>query len=127
MGVDPINVGFNIVRTQYAGGKRLGKQMIRALLLVPLLSCLFSSGPVGASEPVKCYRIAWGHSDNGGFGLPAGLAVDLCGGTRDSDETLKCFAKAWTHEKNGGLGLPAGLAVRLCKNNPESSVPSLVP
>ncbi len=70
------------------------------------------------SEPTKCYEIAWGNQEDGkGFGLSAGQAVKLCGGTTNAQKVLQCFAKAWSHPNNSGLGLTAGQAVDLCKTN----------
>jgi hypothetical protein len=70
------------------------------------------------AEPVKCFKLAWESEGKGGLGLPMGMAVDLCGGTRSAQETLKCFDKAYAHRGNDGLGLPLGMAVRLCRTNP---------
>jgi hypothetical protein len=69
------------------------------------------------AEPVKCFKVAWRNEGNAGLGLPLGIAVDLCGGTRSSHETLKCFRKAYAHPANDGLGLILGMAVRLCRTN----------
>jgi hypothetical protein len=71
------------------------------------------------AEPVKCFKIAWGPEADFGLGLPMGMAVDLCSGTRSSRDTLRCFRKAWGHPGNDGLGLPLGMAVRLCSTNPK--------
>ena len=95
--------------------------------IIPLAAIVFLSGftisaPTVAaeqnSEPIKCYNIAWGNQEDGkGFGLTAGQAVRLCGGTTNAQKVLQCFSKAWAHPNNGGLGLPAGQAVDLCKTN----------
>lgn len=69
------------------------------------------------SEPVKCYKIAWGTKDNPGLGLTVGQAVALCSGTDNGIRTATCFAQAWSHLDDGGLGLTAGQAVSLCKSN----------
>ena len=68
-------------------------------------------------EPVKCYETAWGSKESDGFGLTAGQAVILCGGTNDANKVIQCFSKAWGHPLEGGLGLNAGQAVSLCKEN----------
>jgi hypothetical protein len=75
------------------------------------------SEPAPASEPIKCYEIAWGSKENSGLGLTAGQAVELCSGATDANKVIRCFAKAWAHTDDGGLGLTAGQAVRLCKTN----------
>jgi hypothetical protein len=77
-----------------------------------------SDKPIQSSQPVICYKIAWGNRDKGeGFGLTAGQAIRLCGGATDAQKILQCFAEAWTHPDNGGLGLTAGQAVDLCKTD----------
>jgi hypothetical protein len=70
-----------------------------------------------ASEPIKCYEIAWGSKESSGLGLTAGQAIELCSGVTDAIKVIRCFARAWAHPDDGGLGLTAGQAVRLCKTN----------
>ena len=63
-----------------------------------------ANGPVSASEPIKCYGIAWGNKENPGLGLTAGQAVMLCSGATDASKVIQCFVKAWAHPDDGGLG-----------------------
>ena len=86
-----------------------------------LLLALFGAESVATNEAIKCYETAWGLPVEGGLGLTAGQAVELCSGTTNANETIQCYAKAWDINDNGGLGLTAGQAVRLCKRNALSS------
>lgn len=92
-------------------------------LALLLMSSLATAGepkttePLPASEPTRCYEIAWGSKENPGLGLTAGQAVELCSGANDANKVIRCFVKAWAHPDDGGLGLTAGQAVRLCKTN----------
>jgi hypothetical protein len=86
-----------------------------------LLLALFGAESVVANEAIKCYETAWGHPKEGGLGLTAGQAVELCSGTTNANEIIQCYVKAWGNKANGGLGLTAGQAVRLCKRNALSS------
>ena len=90
---------------------------MKTILHIPILALLVISGPVTASEPIKCYEKAWGSREKEGLGLTAGQAVTLCSGATDAKKVIQCFAKAWAHPENGGLGLTAGQAVMLCKTN----------
>ena len=36
------------------------------------------SGTTDADKTIKCYLKAWAHPDDGGFGLPVGIAITLC-------------------------------------------------
>ncbi len=94
---------------------------MKLIKFAPIYLLFYVVEASASSEPIECYKIAWEHPKNGGFGLTAGQAVELCSGTKDYKETLQCFATAWNHKDNGGLGLTAGQAVRLCKSNSESS------
>jgi hypothetical protein len=85
--------------------------------LPALALLLMSSLATAASEPIKCYEIAWGSKQSPGLGLTAGQAVELCSGATDANKVIQCVAKAWAHLDDGGLGLTAGQAVRLCKTN----------
>jgi hypothetical protein len=82
-----------------------------------ILALLLACGSATASEPVKCYEIAWGSKEKAGLGLTAGQAVTLCSGATDAKKVIQCFVEAWAHPNNGGLGLNAGQAVTLCKEN----------
>jgi len=82
-----------------------------------IFALLLASGSATASEPVKCYEMAWGSKEKAGLGLTAGQAVMLCSGATDANKVIQCFVKAWTHPDNGGLGITAGQAVTLCKTN----------
>jgi hypothetical protein len=93
----------------------LGLLLISATSTASELKDTMDSLP--ASEPVKCYKAAWGSKDTPGIGLTAGQAVTLCGGTDDAEKTILCFVQAWSHPNNGGLGITAGQAVALCKSN----------
>ena len=72
---------------------------------------------LGATEPVKCYRMV-GLVDSG---MNVGLAVELCGGSVDGAKTLQCFEEAFKNSDDGGLGLNRGLAVDLCRTIPRGS------
>jgi hypothetical protein len=71
--------------------------------------------PVVASEVTQCFEKAYGHPDNGGFGLHLGGAKDLCKGTINANGVIQCFAIAYGHPNNGGFGLHLGGAIDLCK------------
>lgn len=90
---------------------------MKTIFHIPIFALLVISGPVTASEPIKCYEKAWESREKGGLGLTAGQAVTLCSGATDANKVIQCCAKAWAHPENGGLGLTAGQAVMLCKTN----------
>jgi hypothetical protein len=90
---------------------------MKSIFQIPIYTLLLISGPVTASEPIKCYEKAWESPEKGGLGLTAGQAVTLCSGATDANKVIQCCAKAWAHPDNGGLGLTASQAVRLCKTN----------
>ncbi len=90
---------------------------MKTIFHIPIFALLVISGPVTASEPIKCYEKAWESLEKGGLGLSAGQAVTLCSGATDANKVIQCYSEAWTHPKNGGLGLTAGQAVMLCKTN----------
>lgn len=69
---------------------------------------------LGATEPVKCYRMV-GLVDSE---MMVGLAVGLCGGSVDGAKTVQCFEEAFRKSDDGGLGLNRGLAVDLCRTIP---------
>ena len=100
---------------KYAFFSLLGLLLISAPSTASEFKDKMNSLPV--SEPVKCYKTAWGSKDTPGLGLTAGQAVTLCGGTPDAAKTILCFVQAWSHPDDGGLGLTAGQAVALCKTN----------
>jgi hypothetical protein len=85
---------------------------VRYLVLVVSIVLLFGQSAF-ANEAAGCFEKAWAHPNDGGLGLPRGLAVELCTGATDAVKVTSCFKKAWAHP-NEGLGLPAGLAVELC-------------
>lgn len=68
----------------------------------------------GATEPVRCYRLA-GLADSG---MVVGIAVELCGGSVDGAKTVQCYEEAFRSSDDDGLGLPRGLAVDLCRSIP---------
>jgi hypothetical protein len=96
--------------------------MMRIIAALVLGAVSFAR-PVAASEPIKCYELAWGTKDEPGLGLTAGQAVDLCSGATDANKVIQCMFKAWSHPGNGGLGLTAGQAVSLCRTIPSSPKP----
>ena len=53
-----------------AGGLQIG--------LTVGLSTKLCSGTTDASTTIDCFNRAYGHPDNGGFGLNMGFAVNLC-------------------------------------------------
>jgi hypothetical protein len=65
------------------------------------------------SEPILCYRTL-GELDKE---IMVGLAVKLCGGTRDAAATLSCYAMASVPIEQGGLGLVRAMAIDLCRDN----------
>jgi hypothetical protein len=69
---------------------------------------------LGASEPVRCYRMV-GFIDTQ---MTVGLAVELCSGSVDAAKTVQCFDEAFKSGDDGGLGLSRGLAVDLCRTIP---------
>ena len=71
-------------------------------------------------EVTQCYETAWAHPNNGGLGMPRGLAVDLCRGSTNAKKVTQCYEKAWAHPDNGGLGLPRISAVDLCASTPRA-------
>ena len=100
--------------------KLLGINRMKLKCLIILSFGFFVSTASASDEPIDCYKIAWTHIDRGGFGLPSGLAVELCSGSKNAQKTLRCFAKAWGRTSKDRLGLTRGLAVRLCKSNSQS-------
>lgn len=90
---------------------------MKALFYSYILVIVLGSTSAAATEPIRCYEMAWGSSENRGLNLTVGQAVMLCSGTSDADGVIRCFVKAWAHPDDGGLGLTAGQAIRLCKTN----------
>ena len=83
--------------------------------VVIVLSAMFLyAQPAMADEVTLCFEKAWAHPNDGGLGMPRGLAVDLCRGATNAKKVTQCYEKAWAHPDNGGLGLPRGSAVDLC-------------
>jgi hypothetical protein len=68
--------------------------------------------PSVSSEPTDCYLMV-GAIDTE---MTVGLAVDLCGGTKDAKATVTCYALAFGNKESGGLGLNRGLSVSLCRS-----------
>jgi len=68
--------------------------------------------PSLSSEPTNCYLMV-GAIDTE---MTVGLAVDLCGGTKDAKATVTCYALAFGNKESGGLGLNRGLSVSLCRS-----------
>ncbi len=90
---------------------------MKTIFYIPIFALLLISGPVTASEPIKCYEKAWENPEKGELGLTAGQAVTLCSGATDANKVIQCYAKAWENPANGGLGLNTDQAIRLCKIN----------
>ena len=85
---------------------------------VAMFALLFISGPVTASEPVKCYKRALEifENENGGLEYLAPLmATDLCSGATDANKVIQCYEEARAHPDDDGLGLDFLLAIELCK------------
>jgi len=83
-----------------------------------MFALLFISGPVTASEPVKCYKIALDLFEYEGMEYAAPImATELCSGATDADEVTQCYMEARAHPDDGGLGLDFILAIELCKPN----------
>lgn len=61
----------------------------------------------GLPEPIKCYSFVG--DITGDEGMPVGLAVELCAGTKNAKATLICYKAAFE-----ALELNRGLAVELC-------------
>jgi hypothetical protein len=62
---------------------------------------------VDVPEPIKCYSFLG--DITGDQGMPVGLAVQLCAGTKNARGTLVCYKMAFE-----GLKLNRGLAIELC-------------
>lgn len=58
-------------------------------------------------EPIKCYTFLG--DITGDKEMPAGLAVQLCAGTKNAKVTLVCYKMAFK-----ALNLNRGLAIELC-------------
>jgi len=58
-------------------------------------------------EPIKCYSFLG--DITGDEGMPVGLGVQLCAGTRNAIGTLVCYKMAFE-----ALKLNRGLAIELC-------------